>query len=111
MSETATDPESRLVAALWRVVAEHGWHGLTMRRIAAASGLPVAELRRRCAGPLDLLWLHGRLMDQAVLEGTIQGQGGQARDRIFDVLMRRIDAMQPHRAGILRLLEELRRDP
>jgi ubiquinone biosynthesis protein COQ9 len=111
MSETATDPESRLVAALWQVVAEHGWHGLTMRRIAAASGLPVAELRRRCPSPLDLLRLHGQLMDQAVLEGTIEGQGGQARDRIFDVLMRRIDAMQPHRAGILRLLEELRRDP
>ena len=39
------------------------------------------------------------------------GQGGTPRDRIFDVLMRRIDAMQPHRAGILRLLEELRTDP
>jgi ubiquinone biosynthesis protein COQ9 len=27
------------------------------------------------------------------------------------VLMRRVDALQPHRAGILRLVEDLKRDP
>ena len=111
MSETPSDPDSRLVAGFWQVVAAHGWHGLTMRRVAAASGLSLAEIRRRCPGPLHLLRLHGRLMDQAVLEGTVAGQGGEARDRVFDVVMRRIDAMQPHRAGLLRLLRELRRDP
>ena len=55
--------------------------------------------------------LHGRLIDQAVTAGTVPGQGGTPRDRIFDVLMRRIDAMQPHRAGLVRLLEELRTEP
>jgi len=50
-------------------------------------------------------------MDHAVLAGTIPGQDGPARDRIFDVLMRRLDAMQPHREGILRLIEDMRRDP
>jgi AcrR family transcriptional regulator len=105
------DPDRRLVAALWQVVARHGWHGLTMRRVAAASGLPLAEIRRRCPSPPHLLRLHGRLVDLAVLEGTVPGQGGQPRDRVFDVLMRRVDALQPHRAGILRLLREARRDP
>lgn len=115
MSDTTSDPELRLVAGFWQVVALHGWHGLTMRRVAAASGLPMAELRQRCPTPLDLLRMHGRVMDRSVLEGTVAGQGGLdgglARDRVFDVLMRRIDAMQPHRAGIIQLLEDLRRDP
>jgi ubiquinone biosynthesis protein COQ9 len=117
MSETTATPdgdgtEARLVAALWQVVAAHGWHGLTMRRVAAAAGISVAELRRRCpGGPLHLLRLHGRVIDGAVLEGTVAGQEGLARDRVFDVLMRRIDALQPHRAGILRLMRDLRRDP
>ena len=111
MSDSSTDPDSRLVAAFWQVVAQHGWHGLTMRRVAAASGLSLAEVRRRCPGPLHLLRLHGRVMDLEVLEGTVAGQGGQPRDRVFDVLMRRIDALQPHRAGILRLLRESRQDP
>lgn len=105
----ATD--ARLVAGLWQVMAAHGWGGLSMLRVAMAAGVPVAELRRRCPTPLHLLRLHGRVADQAVLAGTVPGQGGAARDRVFDVLMRRIDAMQQHRAGILRLFEDLKRDP
>ncbi|MCA3362550.1 MAG: TetR family transcriptional regulator [Roseomonas sp.] len=109
MSETAT--EEALIAALWRVIAAHGWPGLTMRRLAAEAGTDTAALRARFPTRLDLLLLHGRVMDQAVLAGTIPGQGGTARDRIFDVLMRRLDAMQPHREGILRLFDDMRRDP
>ena len=109
MSTTSSD--EALIAALWRVIAAHGWPGLTMRRLAAEAGIDTASLRERFPTRLGLLLLHGRVMDQAVLAGTIPGQGGTERDRIFDVLMRRLDAMQPHREGILRLFEDMRRDP
>lgn len=109
MSQPSDD--ERLIAALWRVIAAHGWPGLSMRRLAAEAGVESATLRERFPTRLDILLLHGRMMDQAVLAGTIPGQGGSARDRIFDVLMRRLDAMQPHREGILRLFEDMRRDP
>ncbi len=107
---TETDDDA-LVAALWRVIELHGWPGLTMGRLAAESGVPLATLRDRFPSRLDPLILHGRRMDHAVLSGTVPGQGGAARDRLFDVLMRRLDAMQPHRAGILRFLRDMRRDP
>ena len=107
----ASNEDSSLVAALWRVIAQHGWPAMSMRRLAAEAGLETAGLRDRFPTRLNLLLLHGRVMDQAVLAGTIPGQGGSARDRIFDVLMRRLDAMQPHREGILRLFEDMRRDP
>lgn len=103
--------DETLISALWRVIAAHGWPGLTMRRLAAEAGTDTAALRARFPTRLDLLLLHGRVMDQAVLAGTIPGQGGTERDRVFDVLMRRLDAMQPHREGILRLFEDMRRDP
>jgi AcrR family transcriptional regulator len=103
--------EDALVAALWRVIATHGWPGLTMGRLAAEAAVPMATLRDRFPSRLDPLILHGRRVDHAVLAGTIAGQGGAARDRLFDVLMRRLDAMQPHRAGILRFLRDMRRDP
>jgi ubiquinone biosynthesis protein COQ9 len=109
MSPISSDES--LIAALWHVIAAHGWPGLSMRRLAAEAGTDTAALRERFPTRLDLLLLHGRVMDQAVLAGTIPGQGGSARDRVFDVLMRRLDAMQPHRAGILRLFEDMRRDP
>ena len=106
-----SEEDSTIVAALWRVITRHGWPGLTTRRLAAEAGMETAQLRGRFPTRLDLLLLHGRVMDQAVMAGTIPGQGGSARDRIFDVLMRRLDAMQPHREGILRLFEDMRRDP
>lgn len=108
---SAMDDDAKLVTALWQVVAEHGWEGLTMARLAKASGLPLATLRRRCPSRLALLRLHGLAMDQAVLEGGVADPASTPRDRVFDVLMRRIDAMQPHRAGLLRLFQDVRRDP
>ena len=85
-----------------------------MRRVAGASGVPAAEIRRRCPSPCALLALHARVADQQVLEGVVPGMAldfNTPRDRVFDVLMRRVDALQPHRAGILRLVEDLKRDP
>ena len=108
---TAADPEARLVAGLWRVVARHGWDGLTMLRVSAASGVSLAELRRRCPTPSVLLALHGRVVDRQVLEGTVPDTGDTPRERLFDVLMRRVDALQPHRRGVLRLLDEALTDP
>ena len=105
------DIDAKLVAALWQVVAAEGWEGLTMARLAEASGVPLGAIRRRCPSRLHLLRLHGTLMDAEVLETGVADPGATPRDRVFDVLMRRIDAMQPHRAGLLRLFDDLRRDP
>lgn len=108
MSETDDDA---LIAALWRVVADHGWAGLTVGRLSADAAIPVAALRSRLPSRLDALLLHLRLVDRAVVAGTVPGQGGAARDRVFDVMMRRCDALQPNRAGLVRFLGEMRRDP
>ncbi|MDU7521452.1 MAG: TetR family transcriptional regulator [Roseomonas mucosa] len=103
--------EARVLDALWQVVATRGWHDVTFARIAAESGVGLDSLRSRYGTPMALLAAHARAVDRQVLSTTIPGQGGSARDRIFDLLMRRFDALQPHRAGILRLQADLRRHP
>jgi len=111
-------PSPALLDAFWRVVAREGWHGTTFARIAAESGETLADLRGRYPTPVALLRAHARAVDQAVLEGTVPQQGGMgqhgfgsARDRIFDLLMRRLDALAPHREGVLRMQRDLMRDP
>lgn len=110
---TRDAPSPALLDAFWRVVAREGWHGTTFARIAAESGETLADLRGRYPTPVDLLRAHARVVDQAVLEGTVPGQHGfgSARDRIFDLLMRRLDALAPHREGVLRMQRDLMRDP
>lgn len=111
MSDAPPASDDMIFGAFWRVIAGSGWRGFSMRAVAAEAGLPLAELRRRFATPLALFRAHAEAVDAAVIEGTVDDETSTARDRLFDVLMRRLDAMQMHRAGILRLLDDLPRDP
>lgn len=108
MSSTISDA---VIAAFWRVIAGSGWHGITMRAIAAEAGMSLADLRRDASSPLAILAAHQRRVDAAVLDGTVDDTTSTARDRLFDVLMRRMDALQSDRAGITRLLHDLPRAP
>jgi AcrR family transcriptional regulator len=103
--------DAALLRGLFEVVAAHGWRGVTPGRLAAASGVPAGELVRRFPSRLGLLRLWGEQVAAAVEQGTVKGQGGTARDRIFDVLMRGMDELQPHRAGLTRLMREMWTDP
>jgi hypothetical protein len=51
----------------------------------------------------------GVLADQAALGET--APEGPVRDRLFDMIMRRIDVLQAHRAGMIALLRYLPSDP
>ncbi|UPY37415.1 TetR family transcriptional regulator [Sediminicoccus sp. KRV36] len=104
-------PDQAILSAFWRVLAGSGWHGLTLRAVAAEAGLPLADLRRHFTCPLEILGAHQRAVDAGVLEGTVEDMSSTARDRLFDVLMRRLDALQPDRPGVVRLLHDLPRAP
>jgi AcrR family transcriptional regulator len=111
MSTMTSFPDDPAIAGFWRVVAERGWHDVSMRAVAAEAGLEAAELRRRFAAPQSILEAHGRAVDAEVVAGTVDDPTSTPRDRLFDVLMRRIDALTPHRAGVVRLWDDLPRTP
>ena len=72
-------------------------------------GLPLDRARARCPGPAAVLMRFGLMADQAALaEMPVEKL---ARDRLFDLLMRRFDVLQQHRAGMLALLHDLPADP
>lgn len=110
-STSAPDVNDPALQAFWRVLAGGGWSALTMRAVAAEAGITLAELRARFASPLEMLRAHAAAVDAAVIEGTMEDDTSTARDRLFDVLMRRLDFLQPHRAGVVRLMRDLPRDP
>lgn len=103
--------DAAVLEAMWRLVATDGWQAATLGAIAAEAGLAVSGLRARFPCRALLLARHASAVDRVVLDGTIPDAGGSPRERVFDVLMRRFDALQPERAGILRFIEDLPRDP
>ena len=107
MDDAAFD--NALIAAAFQLAAEQGWRRVSVVAAARAAGLPLARARERFPGRSAILLRFGRLADQAALAEA--PSEGPVRDRLFDLLMRRIDALQTHRAGVLALLRALPAEP
>ncbi|MBV9786116.1 MAG: TetR family transcriptional regulator [Acidisphaera sp.] len=98
-----------LIAAAFEAVAQQGWSRFSVAGAARQAGLPLDRARLRFPTRHAVLLRFGRLADQAALAGA--ATEGAARDRLFDTVMRRIDVLQTHRAGISALLRALPFDP
>ena len=98
-----------LIAAALQLAAEQGWRSVSVAAAARAAGLPLARARERFPARAAILLRFGRQADQAALaEAT---PDGAARDRLFDLLIRRIDTFQAHRSGVLALFRALPAEP
>ena len=97
-----------LIAAAFDHAATTGWLALSLPAAARAAGLDLARARARIPHRCALLRRFGTLADQAALTGI---GDGPVRDQLFDIVMRRIDVLQAHRAGINALLRALPFDP
>lgn len=106
---TDTEQDAALIAAALAIAAERGWPAVSVVAAARAAEVPLADARRRFPSRHAILLGLGRLADQAVLADV--AMDGSVRDRLFDLLMRRIDAFQRHRAGVLAVLRALPSDP
>jgi hypothetical protein len=107
MDETAFDTE--LIASFFRLTAELGWRRVSVVAAARAAALPLDQARARFPGRAALLLRFGRMADQAAL--VEPPSDGSVRDKLFDLLMHRLDAFQAHRAGLLTLLRALPAEP
>lgn len=108
----AADP----VAVMLDLVAEQGWRAVTLGRIAQASGLPLSALYGQYASKTDLLAAYARRVDLAMLAalgelGPAPADAAAVKDRLFEAVMARFDALTPHKAAIRVLMRELPADP
>jgi ubiquinone biosynthesis protein COQ9 len=101
--------DNALIAAALQMAAERGWSRLSVAAAARAAGLPLARARVRFPNRATILLRFGRLADQAAIAEA--PADGTTRDKLFYLLMRRIDALQAHRAGVLALLRDLPTQP
>jgi AcrR family transcriptional regulator len=102
----------RIVDAAMNLIPRHGWRRLSMAEIATEADLPILELYRTFSCKQAILRAFHRRIDEAVLAGPIERETDERpRDRVFDLLMRRFDALQPYRAALEVLGRELPTDP
>src|ERR1035437_5456055 len=107
-----TNVKETAVHAALALAAEHGWSHVRLRDIAKKSRIPLLTLHDHFDDRLDIIAAWGRLLDRRVLEaiGT-PDSGSPPRDRLFDILMERFDALNENRGGAKAILRSLRTDP
>lgn len=109
---TDTAAADRIVDALLGRLSTHRWRTIELTDVARDAGVTLAELRRSFGGKSDILAAFTDRVDAAVLERIDPALDGEpARDRLFDILMARLDVLAPHRAAVASLSREARTDP
>ncbi|MGE8125475.1 TetR/AcrR family transcriptional regulator [Methylobacterium sp. NPDC080182] len=105
-------PREAAVEALMRLAAEQPWNDIEVSDIAREAGLTLAELRDLFPSKGAVLGGLTRIIDRKVLEGDLTGlEEEPTRERLFDVLMRRLDAMEPYKPALRRIAYALRGEP
>ena len=98
-----------LVTAVFEQAAFRGWADVSLTEAAQDAGLPLGEVRARFPDRATVLLRFGVMADQTALAG---GSAEPApRERLFDMLMLRFDALQAQRDGVRALMAYLRTDP
>jgi AcrR family transcriptional regulator len=102
----------RIIDAALACIARQGWRRLSLADIAAEAGLPILRVYRLFHSKPAILCGFFQRIDEAVLAAPLEGEPDERpRDRVFDLLMRRFDALQPYRAALDVLARELPTDP
>ncbi len=106
------DIPKQIIDAAMGLAAERGWHDLSLSEIAAAAKVPLSRLHPVFPSKQAILNGLSRRVDAAVLaEAEGEESGESARDRLFEVLMRRFDALRPYKPGLGNVIYDQGRDP
>jgi AcrR family transcriptional regulator len=108
----ASETKTAIIDAALRLMALQGWRDTSLQDIAAEAEISLAEMREAFGGKSAILMGISKHFDLDVLSALDPEIADEpTRDRIFDVVMRRIDVLTPHKEAIRNLLNDLSRDP
>jgi AcrR family transcriptional regulator len=106
------DAAASLRRALLDLVETQGWIDLSFAEIAEQAGVPIAEAHRIYPSKTAVLLGLTRSIDERILNSLASDPlEGSAKDRLFDILMRRFDVLKADRNAYRRLMRQLPATP
>ena len=108
---SGTDRE-KIIAAFMAVLGEKRFEEIGFGDISARAGLSLAACRGEFGSTLAIFAAHIKDLDRKVLSNSGGDMAEEPpRERLFDVLMRRIEAMAPYREATRSLMKSVARNP
>ena len=106
------DVATKVLETAMKLAAEGRWRDLSLAEIADTAKLPLATVYPVYSSKQAILSALFRRIDAAVMAAEdASAREGSARDRLFDVLMRRFDALGPYREALANIIDVQARDP
>jgi AcrR family transcriptional regulator len=107
-----TPRREKIIAAFLALLAEEPFQRIGVAAVAARAKLTLAEVRAEFGSTFDMLAAWMRQVDNQVLAGGDPDLAdASVRERLFDVLMRRLEALDDDRAAVRSLGRSMRCDP
>ncbi len=105
-------PRDALVEALMELAGERVWEDISISDVAVRANLSLSDFRESFPSKGAVLGGFARKIDRIVLDGSTGDLADEpAKERLFDVLMRRLDALTPYKHGLDGIAEWLGRSP
>src|SRR5260221_4977329 len=102
----------KAIDALMALLSEHSFEQIGLAEVAGKAGIKLSQLRAEFGSTLAILGAHIKDIDRAVLAGGDADMAEEpARERLFDVLMRRLEALAPYRDAVRSLMRSALRHP
>ena len=102
----------RIIEAFMVLLADKPIEQIGFAEIAKASDVSLSELRGLFGSTLAIVAAHMKETDRAVLAGIDADMAEEPpRERLFDVLMRRLEVLTPHKAAVRSLTRSAMRNP
>ena len=109
---TPSNDREKIIAAFMALLAEKPIEQIGLAEIAREAGVSLGQLRGEFASTLAIVAAHIKAIDRAVLAEDLSDMAEEPpRERLFDVLMRRLEILGPHRQAIRSLLRSAGRNP
>ena len=106
-----SDPSDAIVDAFMKLAADKSVGSIGLGEIAEEAGVTLAELRTHYSSKMAIIAAFVRRVDLAILAEGPADTDSSPRDRLFEVIMRRFDALLPHKDAIARMARSAACDP
>lgn len=107
-----SDIKTAVILSALKQAEQLGWAHVTLKDIAEGANLSLADLHDHFEDKFDILAGIERMIDKKVLAGlSAFSPEDSERDRLFDILMDRFEALNGHRAAMTSILRSMTFDP
>ncbi len=107
-----TSDRDKAIDALMALLAEHSFEQIGLAEVAGQAGIKLSQLRTEFGSTLAILAAHIKDIDRTVLAGGDADMAEEpVRERLFDVLMRRLEALAPYKEAVRSIMCSARRNP